>query len=224
MGRCYDGHRIYSTSLQKKLQIHSRVACLLAAEEIANDSSETNSNIQDPADEEAADTTYYPNSPEFADGPAHSAPSTSEAEWSSDDDESYCSDPSPTPCSYEDNDDLDILGFWDDESTDSGAGREPHAHSVVAHPLPTEENLPLFGNGIRDDPEFTLPEIAMIDLLTLCDSSGARRGLYDDLLTILRRHSKKGFSITQAKGREAFLRDMKKKVPIPQPKTTKISS
>jgi len=62
----------------------------------------------------------------------------------------------------------------------------------------------------------------MLDILMLCDSSGARRGLYDDLLTVLRRHSKNGFSIKQAKGREVFLCEMKKKIDFPQPKKTKV--
>lgn len=54
----------------------------------------------------------------------------------------------------------------------------------------------------------------MLGLLALCDSSG----FYDELLTLLRRHIRKGFVVMKAKGREAFLGDMRKKVPTPQPR------
>jgi hypothetical protein len=35
-------------------------------------------------------------------------------------------------------------------------------------------------------------EMAMLELLVLCDSSGAHHGFYDDLLTLLRQHLKMG--------------------------------
>jgi hypothetical protein len=41
--------------------------------------------------------------------------------------------------------------------------------------------------------------MAMLDLLVLCDSFGARHGFYDDLLTLLRWHLKKGFIVSKAK-------------------------
>jgi hypothetical protein len=46
---------------------------------------------------------------------------------------------------------------------------------------------------------------------------------YDDLLTLMRRHVKKGFIISKAKGRDSFLSNMRKKVPTPQPRTTIVS-
>jgi hypothetical protein len=38
----------------------------------------------------------------------------------------------------------------------------------------------------NDDHDFDALEMAMVELLVLCDSSGARHGFYDDLLTLLR--------------------------------------
>jgi hypothetical protein len=62
--------------------------------------------------------------------------------------------------------------------------------------------------------------MAMLELLVLCDSSGACYGFYDDLLTLMRWHVKKGFIISKAKGRDSFLSNMGKNVPTPQPRTT----
>jgi hypothetical protein len=50
----------------------------------------------------------------------------------------------------------------------------------------------------------------MLDLLVLCDSSGAHCGFYDHLLTLLRQHLKKGFIVSKAKGHSAFLSNMRK--------------
>ena len=209
MGRRYDGHRICSSNFQQKLAICSRVAHLLAAEEdiITNESTEAPSNIHDHDDEATYmdhhnsdvqhhmdEATYAAciNSPVSSTGRPGlgSSSSTRDVEWS-DEDESYFSSSPPTACSYEDNDDLNIFGFWDDATSDRIT--KWGSNDVLANPLP-EDNLPgvassQFGNGIMDQPEFTIPEIAMIDLLTLCDSSGARHGLYDDILTMLQCHS-----------------------------------
>jgi hypothetical protein len=62
----------------------------------------------------------------------------------------------------------------------------------------------------------------MLDMMVLLDSSGARRGLYDDLLMLLRKHSKKGFDVTKAMGCKSFLREMRKRVPTPVPRITKV--
>jgi hypothetical protein len=74
-----------------------------------------------------------------------------------------------------------------------------------------------------DNLDFNATEMAMLELLVLCDLSGARHGFYDDLLTLLRRRVKKGFVIFKAKGQDSFLSDMRKKVPTPQPRTTIVS-
>jgi uncharacterized protein with von Willebrand factor type A (vWA) domain len=41
--------------------------------------------------------------------------------------------------------------------------------------------------------------MAMLELLVLCDLSGACHGFYDDLLILLR-HVKKGFVVSKGKG------------------------
>jgi hypothetical protein len=64
-----------------------------------------------------------------------------------------------------------------------------------------------------DDLDLDASEMAMLELLVLCDLSGAHHGFYDDLLTLLRRQVKKGFIISKVKGRDSFLSDMRKKVP-----------
>ncbi len=74
-----------------------------------------------------------------------------------------------------------------------------------------------------DNLDLDASEMAMLELLVLCDSSGARHGFYDDLLTLLRRHVKKGFVISKTKGQDSFLSNMRKKVPTPQPRTTIVS-
>jgi hypothetical protein len=65
--------------------------------------------------------------------------------------------------------------------------------------------------------------MAMLELLVLCDSSGACHGFYDDLLMLLRWHVKKGFVISKAKGWDSFISNMRKKVPAPQLMTTIVS-
>jgi hypothetical protein len=75
----------------------------------------------------------------------------------------------------------------------------------------------------NDDLHLDASEMAMLELLVLCDSSGAHRGFYDDLLTLLSQHVKKGFIISKAKGQDSFLSDVRKKVPTPQPRTTIVS-
>ena len=75
--------------------------------------------------------------------------------------------------------------------------------------------------ALKDDSNnaaLSLEDLVSLDLLSLCDSSGARRGLYDDLLAVLRRILKTGFDLRKAKGRNTFLSDMKKKFQTPDPK------
>jgi hypothetical protein len=62
----------------------------------------------------------------------------------------------------------------------------------------------------------------MLDMMVLLDSSGTRHGLYDNLLMLLRKHSKKGFDVTKAKGGKSFLREKRKRVPTPVPRITKV--
>jgi hypothetical protein len=62
-------------------------------------------------------------------------------------------------------------------------------------PEPNQEYL-----SHDDDLDLDPSEMAILELLVLCDSSGAHHGFYDDLLILLRQHVKKGFIISKAKG------------------------
>ena len=75
---------------------------------------------------------------------------------------------------------------------------------------------------LSDDPEFDVDEVAMMELLSVCDTSGIR-GLYDSILTILRRNEKKGFSIKNARCRATLLDRLKKKVKMPKATKTNVS-
>jgi hypothetical protein len=58
--------------------------------------------------------------------------------------------------------------------------------------------------GHDDDLDLDASDMAMVELLVLHDSSGGCCGYYDDLLTLLRQHVKKGFVVSKAKGRDSF--------------------
>jgi hypothetical protein len=51
---------------------------------------------------------------------------------------------------------------------------------------------------VEDCPNFTDLEIAMLQLMMLCNDSGAWRGFYDELLSFIRKQSKNGINITKA--------------------------
>jgi hypothetical protein len=72
---------------------------------------------------------------------------------------------------------------------------------------------------VGGDMDLTTLEMASLELLTLCDDSGARRGLYNDLLALLRRFRKQKVDITKAKARHLIVRDLEKKVDAPKAKT-----
>jgi hypothetical protein len=57
----------------------------------------------------------------------------------------------------------------------------------------------------EDDIEFANLEVAELELLMLCDASGAHRRFCDDLLTLLHRFHKKRIDITKAKGCASFM-------------------
>jgi hypothetical protein len=60
-------------------------------------------------------------------------------------------------------------------------------------------------------------EAATLELLLLCDDSGARRGFYDDLLALLCCFHLKKVDIMKANGRDSFVRKLEKKVKTPKP-------
>jgi hypothetical protein len=81
-----------------------------------------------------------------------------------------------------------------------------------------EEQAP----SAEDDIEFTNLEMAALELLMLCDASGARHRFFDDLLTLLRQFHKKRIDITKAKGRASFMATMESKVKCPKPFSKKV--
>jgi hypothetical protein len=54
-------------------------------------------------------------------------------------------------------------------------------------------------SSVGGDMDLTALEMASLELLTLCDDSGARRGLYNDLLALLHQFHKQKVDITNAK-------------------------
>ena len=98
----------------------------------------------------------------------------------------------------------------DDSSTD------PSSPSIVSFDDP-EDDPP---NIHHEDVDFSDREIASLQLLSLCDRSGARRGLFDDILSLLRSFQKKNVDITKAKSRDPFLKMLAKKVKAPKPMTS----
>ena len=165
-------------------------------------------------DDDELEAFAPPDSPSSSVNDDGKPPADADSDDSEDDDSTYASyqedeidDDESLPDWCEDDEELsEQFDSADNPGDDSGGPPDPIAD-------------PRQGEG---DKELTPAEIAMLDLLTLCDSSGARRGLYDDLLTVLRRHSKKGFTMRQAKGRESFLGQLRKKVSIPEPVKTKV--
>jgi hypothetical protein len=75
----------------------------------------------------------------------------------------------------------------------------------------------------NDDLDLDASEIVMLELLVLCDSSGAPHGFYDDLLPLLRQHVLRDSLSPMQKGQCSFLCNMRKKVATPQPRTTIVS-
>jgi hypothetical protein len=72
---------------------------------------------------------------------------------------------------------------------------------------------------VGGDMDLTTLEMASLELLTLCDDSRARRGLYNVLLTLLRWFRKQKVDITKAKAHHLIVRDLEKKVDAPKAKT-----
>jgi hypothetical protein len=71
--------------------------------------------------------------------------------------------------------------------------------------------------------EWSALELASLELLSLCDDSGARCGFYDELLALLRQFQKKQhINISKAKGRECLLKTIGLKVLAPAAKVTMV--
>jgi len=103
-----------------------------------------------------------------------------------------------------------------------GSNDDEHGQPSASNLNAAAPNNPYEHPGCRNELYPDPSEEVMLYMMVLLDSSGSRRGLYDNLLTLLRKHSKKGFDVTKAKGRESFLCEMRKRVPTPVPRITKV--
>ena len=65
---------------------------------------------------------------------------------------------------------------------------------------------------------------AMLDLIQLCQKAGTSIEFFDNLVTTLRRHGKKGFDITKATKRQTFLSMLRKQISSPRPEICKVGS
>ena len=144
-----------------------------------------------------------------------------------DDDESFIGFEDDEEEEEDDDDFISDFVSWDDDSLQEvsreradelsadladGDGIPPTATYDDTDELPT----------VQQDVDFSELEIATLELLSLCDRSGARRGFYDELLTLLRRFRRDKIDISRAKGRNSFVGIVSKKVKAPKAKTTVI--
>ena len=63
--------------------------------------------------------------------------------------------------------------------------------------------------------ELSCTDTATLEILNLLDSTRAPRGLYDQLLVVIRKHERNGFNICKAMGRDKFMVHLQKIVPSP---------
>jgi hypothetical protein len=108
-------------------------------------------------------------------------------------------------------DDIFGLEATDDGTIDDGRPLETtsashHGTNINSNPQvimyqDKEEKPPT----AEDDIEFANLEVAELELLMLCDASGAHRQFCDDLLTLLHWFHKKMIDITKAKGCASFM-------------------
>jgi hypothetical protein len=74
----------------------------------------------------------------------------------------------------------------------------------------------------EDDIKFSGLDVAALGLMRLCNDSGARCRLFDDLLTLLHWFHKKRIDITKAKGCMSFLAVMQSKAKCPMAMSKKV--
>lgn len=70
--------------------------------------------------------------------------------------------------------------------------------------------------------EWSPLEVASLELISLCDDSGARRGFYDQLLALLRTFQKQNIDVSKAKNRDTLLARLGKKVSTPKAKVSMV--
>jgi hypothetical protein len=80
------------------------------------------------------------------------------------------------------------------------------------------------GEAKEDMIDLDTQEQAMLDLLQLCQDAGTSLEFFDNLVTTLRRHGRKGFDIRKASKRQTFLDNLRKKISCPRPIITLVDS
>jgi hypothetical protein len=112
-----------------------------------------------------------------------------------------------------------LEGLVPDEGTPEFSSRTRHHQGQRAQTYEEMDKPPPFQDaGI----EWSALELASLELLSLCNDSGARRGFYDELLTLLRRFQKKRINVSKAKGCEHLLKTIGLKVSAPTAKVTMV--
>ena len=181
-----------STSLQRKLCIKSNLISLLAEQDqshSSSDPSKSGSTVEkDDICVETLSDVLLPHGNEW-----HPAQNGSD-----DDDlthDSYMSyQPSPSHPSDESDDDEDLVAAvsWSPTSNKEDLSESGNAGVITASPNssmmhhPATLDKPEEYPNYNDELQLDTSEMAMLDLLVLCDSSGAHCGFYNDLLMLLR--------------------------------------
>jgi hypothetical protein len=142
--------------------------------------------------------------------------------------ESYQPPSSNPEDNCDDEEDL-LFALFGQRGIDEVSG-EAGGNGTQAGSCSTEECSIALSHNSKDHPtshydevKLSVSEVAVLDLLILCDSSSAHCGFYDDLIMLLRKHIKNRFAVMKTKGRDSFLKVMRKKVPTPLPRITKVA-
>jgi len=217
-------------SKKRKLTIEQNIQRMLAQEAVADANENiTNNNslpLNEPMEESLAEERPSAgDGASLSDGDDSFAP-PSDRSMSSDDDSN------PNDFGFD-----DIFGFgqFDDQTSSDDDGDSPdgtlpsdssrHGEDDVVDATPAtmvyqdDDEKPTIA---ENEVEFSELEVAQLDLLMLCDASGATREFHDKLLSLLRRLRKKGVDITKAKNRASFMATMESKVKCPKPVSKKV--
>lgn len=118
---------------------------------------------------------------------------------------------------------------------------EVQANTDIPHDTATMDSLPIssprldeannnittVGNSKNDfhiqTPTFTSAEICSFELMDLLDNAGCPMNTYEQILCLLRKHEKQGFSYSRAHSRDKLLNELRKKFHSPTIQSTIIS-
>lgn len=179
---------------RRKLQVHRRASKLLMHEAALT---ETLANI---GKENISSSGEFASIVDDSGGPSHDEPPSEQVRPTlsldivdSDSDGSFVGYEEEEEENKDDEDDFfgsDILSWHDDskevEERCESANESSTDSSARDNPAPTmtyddtDESPP-----VHEDVDFSDLEVATLELMSLCDRSGARRGFYDKLLTLL---------------------------------------